>query len=526
MNSKKLKSGQAEETGAARQRKRIIPFSIAFAGNGHLLNNAARVVYSKDFADAFPEVRVVARVAPEPDEKKQLLSALRSVPRYATPEEMFAAHPEIELVLNTTRNADDIARLQACAPPWVSVIKASGTHFFIKAASNGTVVLGGGNRLLRARLSFAALIDQLDEDVLVLDAKGKLQQANKHFLENSGHWLGDNIDGKELGCLEALQRCCGVDKDKACQWRAEGLRSRRYSEVYTQVTPEGQMRYFRMLMVPLLGERGEKRALFMRRDITEQVNIEQRLQQSEKMAAIGDLSTYIAHEIRNPLFAIGGFANALLRSPSLDEAAQEKARIILEESQRLDGILKSIINFARPTDSSVGEVDAGLVLRQTTDLMSIADAERGIKTVLDVAPNLPLARGNLDQIKQCLINLVKNSQEAMPKGGSLILRAFMKNNMVCLAVEDTGEGIPYEVQKQLFSPFFSTKSKGAGLGLAMTKKIVEEIGGKVNLVSEPGKGTTITLSLVPVLAVPPGELSIKDTPEGAEYIVTRQKSKI
>ncbi len=511
-------SGKTGEKPAKRRIAAGGDFEIAVSGNGPLLKNLAGIMAEGDFSEVFPGVKLVAHFCPEGKRPARW----KSVAAYSSAQEMFADHPGLDLVLDTSRNSEDSNLLRRAAPDGVSVISTSGTHFIVRSLKNGAMLLAGGKRLLRVKMSFLALMDQIEEDVMLMDSEGKLIQVNRYMTEHSGEQL-ETIFADECSCVDALEACCGVEREMAARWQAEGLGGRKYSEVYTTVNPDGQMSYFRVFIVPVFGERGEKRIVIMRRNITDMVNIEQRLQQSEKMAAIGDLSTYIAHEIRNPLFAIGGFANALLRSSSLDEMAKEKVRIILEESQRLDGILKNILNFARPTDGSVGEVDVEKVLRQTADLMSIGGGERNIVTEVVIAPELPKARGNMDQIKQCLINLVKNAQEAMPEGGVITMKAFMREHMVCISVGDTGVGIPPEVQKQLFSPFFSTKNKGAGLGLAMTKKIIEEIGGKVNLSSTVGQGTTVTLFLSPALAVSEYTLSAREGQEVSEVIISKKK---
>ena len=135
------------------------------------------------------------------------------------------------------------------------------------------------------------------------------------------------------------------------------------------------------------------------------------------------------------------------------------------------------------------------------ELMCIGSVERGIKAVVDIAPNLPKVMGNAENLKQCLINLVKNAIEAMPDGGTLTLRAYRDDGRVIILIQDTGMGIPPELQEQVFSPFFSTKHGGAGLGLAMSRKVIEEMGGKVLLKSKPGEGTTLILRLPAALAV-------------------------
>jgi signal transduction histidine kinase len=134
-------------------------------------------------------------------------------------------------------------------------------------------------------------------------------------------------------------------------------------------------------------------------------------------------------------------------------------------------------------------------------LMRLNDEKRSITTGVDLTEPLPLARGDADMTKQCLINLVKNAQEAMPRGGSLTVRTGMKQRGIFIQVEDTGTGIPEEIRENVFSPFFSTKDKGAGLGLAMTKKLIEEMGGAVELQTAEGKGTSVTLFLQPLLTV-------------------------
>lgn len=347
---------------------------------------------------------------------------------------------------------------------------------------------------------FCNLIDQFEEDILVFDINGLILNINKALLDTLDGEREDYI-GKtceELG--EAELSCLNIQPffDRV---RQEG---RRITETYTSVAPDGRMNYYHVNVFPLKDPKGEIfRLMLTRRNTTAEMQIEQRFYQSQKMAAVGELSTYIAHEIRNPLFAIGGFANALLRIQTLDESAREKVRIILEESQRLDEILKSIINFARPTEQAIGTVDVNALATQTVELMSFG-TEKDIPIALELSPTIPLIHGNTEMLKQCLINLIKNAQESMEKGHISVRTRYAKG-VVILEVEDDGPGIPPELQEKIFNPFFSTKDKGAGLGLAMTRKIINEIGGKILLHSTVGVGTSITMSLRPVLAVNGGD---------------------
>jgi len=343
---------------------------------------------------------------------------------------------------------------------------------------------------------FNSLIDQFEEDIVIVDVQGTILNLNKSLQEAWGgareEFIGKScmdVEKPEFACLNNQPFFENILAAK-----------QRVTENYTDVTPDGRMNHYHINAFPLCDENGIiQRVIVTRRNTTAEVQIEQRLYQSQKMAAIGELSTYIAHEIRNPLFAIGGFANALMRIPTLDDAAREKARIILEESRRLDQILKSIINFARPTEQTIGAVDINELAVQTVEVMSFA-AEKKVSIVLELVENLPKVHGNEEMLKQCLINLIKNSQEAMEEG-TITVRSKYLDGLVCLEVADNGPGIPQDLQEKIFSPFFSTKDKGSGLGLAMTRKIINEISGKLLLHSRVGLGTLVTLVLRPVLAV-------------------------
>jgi len=350
---------------------------------------------------------------------------------------------------------------------------------------------------------FALVADHMEGDILVLDHNGIIRDLNRHAAETRGV-PKEQVLGKRCCDTDIPMPFCQTDKQE-CAFESAKDSGKKSERTFSEVMPSGRMRYIQANCFPVPDTVGASGApshyLYIRRDVTEQQRLEQRLQQSEKMAVIGELSTYMAHEIRNPLFSIGGFANALLRNPSLNDLAKEKARIIYEESRRLDEILANILNFARPSEQTMAEFNPKTVARQTIELMTMGSEERGIAVVLDIEPNLPKAYGNAENLRQSLINLIKNALEAMPDGGTLTLRAARSGGFVRIEVEDTGRGIPLALQEKIFSPFFTTKNQGSGLGLAMTRKNIEEMGGKVFLASTEGNGTRITLSLPVALAV-------------------------
>lgn len=355
--------------------------------------------------------------------------------------------------------------------------------------------------LQRERTLLSTVIDQIPDDIILLDANACVVEINHAAIERGG---GTREDYVGRSCWEALgdfQNVCELSSGDERFWQAVRTGGR-HEHVQTKVDEKGRMHYYRVYSYPVFGPEGAlSYIVLLRRDITQRTYMERRLQQSEKLAAVGELSTFIAHEIRNPLFAIAGFANSLLRTPGLDDKSREKVSIILEESNRLDKILKNILNFARPTQGKAGQVNVGGVARQTMDLMAIGCQNQKIDVKVEIAPGLPMAKGDPELLKQCIINMVKNSMEAMPDGGLLTLSCFLRADHVVLEVADTGRGIAAEHLDQVFNPFFSTKDKGSGLGLAMTKKILDEAGGAVELESEVGQGTQVRLVLPPVVAV-------------------------
>lgn len=487
-------------TGTSHDRR---PFPLAVAGTGRPLGPMLTFLRRRDFTDAFPWVKLVAVVLPHGMDLPPMPLA-EGLPRYGDAATLFASHPDLRLILDLTDDGSLTDGLRASAPPGVSVVGPDSALVLLEVMASERMCGSCNVQLQQARDLFATLIDQVDEDILLIDTEGHILDLNRNILERKGgtkdDWVGaccKEIDGPDF---------CAPPERGGCPFRETTATGRKAERIHTKVDEEGRVRYFRVYTYPVQDQNGRLTSIIeMRRDITNRTNMELRLQQSEKLAAIGELATYIAHEIRNPLFAIGGFANSLLRLPTLDETARGKVQVILEESRRLDNILRSILNFARPTTSKAGKADLNGVVRQTLELMAFGFDTRRITSELALAADLPRVRGDAELIKQCLINLVKNAQEAMPGGGVLTVRTGMTHSHVFVTVEDSGEGIPAEMHERIFSPFFSTKEKGAGIGLAMTRKIVEDMGGKVDLVSHVGKGTRITLFLPPVLAVPEGE---------------------
>jgi len=471
-------------------------FPIAIVGTGKGLQPYIDVLANPQLKVHMPWLRLAAACVC--DDGTPDWDGLEKPGVYDDPLLMREEHPDLQLVIETRHNGD-----RACPehPPCDAPCLADkAADFFLGLLKDTVQSKACAMDLVYANTLFRTIFEEVEEDIILLDTKGVIVDVNRNVHERKGMHRED-ILGLSCWEVEGSDFCC-ESFDGRCPFKTTLRSGRKAEEIHSYVDESGRMRYFRVYTYPVFdANRKLTHIMEIRRDITNRTNMELRLQQSEKMAAIGELATYIAHEIRNPLFAIGGFANSLLRSPSLDETAREKVSIILQESRRLDGILKSILNFARPTDARQTVVDINRVIRDTMDVMSMACKEKGIETRLELARNIARVKGDTEMLKQCLINMIKNAMEAMPDGGVLTIRTSLTGSHVRVELLDTGRGIPQELRDKVFNPFFSTKEQGAGLGLPMTKKIVEEMGGKVELHSKSGEGTRIVLDLLPVLAV-------------------------
>ncbi len=219
------------------------------------------------------------------------------------------------------------------------------------------------------------------------------------------------------------------------------------------------------------------------------------LLKKERLAFLGEMAAIVAHEIRNPLTSIKGFSQRIKRKAPGDETVAGYADIIMEEVDRLDAVIADVLDFARRAEPKWQPVNLGEVIRQTVDLLGAAVEQPRVALSVEISPALPLFRGDPAQLKQVLLNVCQNALQAMPEGGALGIEAACKDDRIYVSIHDTGQGIPPEVQEKLFQPFFTTRTQGTGLGLALAQHVVEDHGGRISVESEVGQGTTFTIEL-------------------------------
>ena len=222
---------------------------------------------------------------------------------------------------------------------------------------------------------------------------------------------------------------------------------------------------------------------------------QQRLIRSEKLAAIGSMSSYVAHEIRNPLVTIGGFAKTLSRFTFTDAKIKVNIDIIIEEVKHLEKILNNITDFAKPSKPEKIDVQLCEIMENTCLLMENYFQEKHITLQKKYETGVPEAPVDPTQIKQVFLNILMNAVESMPDGGKLDVKIKYIDGSVKIYIVDAGKGMKQGVLQNIYDPFFTTKPSGTGVGLSVSLKIIEDHGGTIDAISEQGKGTTMLLTL-------------------------------
>jgi signal transduction histidine kinase len=224
----------------------------------------------------------------------------------------------------------------------------------------------------------------------------------------------------------------------------------------------------------------------------------EQLVQAEKLASIGEMSAAVAHGLRNPLASLRAAAQLVRRHPT-SPAATEHLDAIVEEVDRLDRRISHLLSFSRPAPFHPVSESLPRLIDELLPAVATPMRDQRVELEMAVPPGLPPVRVDPMQLEQAILEIVSNALDAMPAGGRLRIGAFLANGdgpaTVVLEVSDTGGGIPAQVLPSVCEPFFTTRQEGTGLGLAIAKRYVEQNGGRLEIVSRPGEGTTVRLRL-------------------------------
>ena len=413
---------------------------------------------------------------------------------------------------------------------WLKVIKDTGyveKPEQVQQAYGVEVMVFGASDAL----NFTTLDDLTDDTMVNLTTDMKLRTARRKITESGGALVSQNVvlDGRPYkvifdsllqGRLYCLLRPMDdiAEAKRRLTWLISGIAVVVISLValtshligrnlanplknlvqFTRQVAEGRLNG--QCHVKSDDEIGDLSAAFnqMTRDLRDSRN---EVIRAERLATAGRMAASFAHEIRNPLSSMRMLAQMLVQQKDLPISKREQSvGYILEEIKRIDAIVKGFMDFARPAALELAPHDLNQALEEVLNLMEPNLNHHQITLVKNFDPDLPQVQSDRDKLKQGIMNIMLNAMEAMPEGGTVEVEASRHGDRVRVDVLDTGVGIPSEhshrhKMEQLFEPFFTTKVQGSGLGLANTRRILEQHGGGVTIGSTVGKGTRVSLWL-------------------------------
>jgi signal transduction histidine kinase len=359
--------------------------------------------------------------------------------------------------------------------------------------------------------------NRIENEMLPLLAKIELAYTNylkpaRFILSNTGRpFLKDQIDLREKATQRAKQRLLMLGRQARMRGEAMDLALNSSQERFGNLTKRFRdLRFglllaavalsFLLILVVYRGKIAQTQAI-----IQEHKN--QQVEQQTtlgKLKHFGQLAQELAHEIKQPLTAMNARAYTLQRTLSAGTEAHKDAAVIRNEIKRLDQIVKDFLDLARPNEPNLAPIQAREALEDVRELMAPQMIEQHIDFRFECDDDLQLM-ADIQQLKQVLINLVKNAAESLGGDGTVTLRGRKGtrqlrgkvSQVAIIEVEDTGPGIPLEIRGKIFDPFFSTKGDGTGLGLAIASRIIDKHGGNLEFDTQLGKGTIFRIVLPP-----------------------------
>jgi PAS domain S-box-containing protein len=234
-----------------------------------------------------------------------------------------------------------------------------------------------------------------------------------------------------------------------------------------------------------------------KKDVTDKINLEDQLISQERIAAIGELASGIAHEIRNPLGNISASVQYCLSKYKFPKDVKKYLKIVLKNSENANRVIKDLLNFAKPRKISFKMGDIGKVINNSCDLIKAKCLSQGVRLICRLPKRLPQILLDEKRLIEVFSNIILNALDAIPNGGRLTVMAYgdFQNNEVVVSFLDTGKGIPEENLNKIFDPFFTTKTDGIGLGLCLALQVINDHKGKINIESKIDYGTEVIIRL-------------------------------
>ncbi|MBN1843405.1 MAG: two-component sensor histidine kinase [Deltaproteobacteria bacterium] len=288
-----------------------------------------------------------------------------------------------------------------------------------------------------------------------------------------------NIEGPILGVFEIVQ-------DLSDDYQT--IAHFKYRIMVTSVLIMGLL----FVVLRYIVKRGEE---IIEKRARERLLLKEKLNQAERLASLGEMVAAVSHEIRNPLGIISSTAELLKRKLTRTDPQDQLADVIVQEATRLNSIVSDFLNFARPPTLNLTSCKVEDILEENLTFLAPEIQSKGYEIYKKFATHVPGIQADPGLLYQAFSNILMNAMQAMPEGGSIYIEVSARANVLTIIFADEGKGIPDEVLKKIWEPFFTTKEKGSGLGLPIVKKIVEGHGGAVGIGNGREKGAQVTVTL-------------------------------
>ena len=355
--------------------------------------------------------------------------------------------------------------------------------------------------LQRQRDFNAKILNNTQSLIMVSDTAGLISYANRRCYE-AGSFKPGELVGRQLALLIAENRRHAFEE--ALALTIDGQQVDNLELPLTQGSQ--QLGQFSVNLSPMRDEQGQVTSIVVvMTDITDSAVLQAKLMHTEKMAAVGQLVSGVAHEVNNPLTAILGFADLLVEQDDIPEAAKRDLAVIINEAQRTKQIVQNLLSFARQMPARRQPVQVNAILNRTLQLRAYDLANHGVEVLERFTEPLPDVVGDSQQLQQVFLNILNNAYDAVRESGqpgSIEIQTLAVNGQIEVVFTDNGPGI--KAPERIFDPFFTTKEvgKGTGLGLSICYGIVREHGGEINCRNRTeGKGAVFTVRL-PLAAAP------------------------
>ncbi len=351
--------------------------------------------------------------------------------------------------------------------------------------------------LTRLQAFHQSIVQSISSGVFTADGKGLITSFNPAAQEATGYAL-EQVTGRQWHeVFNWHPNHAGDDSPDGT------LAAETRFEVECK-RADGNRLVLGMTVSPLHGHGHEAGVVGVFKDLTQIRDLEEEMRRKEWLANLGEMSAGMAHEIRNPLGALAGAMQMLRKDKAADETDRRLMDIAVREATRLDAIITEFLQYARPPELNLAEHDINKILAETMDLVQHeARTRKHLKLVTTLAAGPLAAQVDQDQMRQVFWNLATNAFDAMRDGGQLTIStgcrqvdaSGRKGDVIEIAFQDTGEGIPKHNLDKIFLPFFTTKKEGSGLGLAAVHRIVDLHGGWIKVESEQRQGSRFVVCL-------------------------------